>query len=154
MLEDFISANKLTAKVFATSREVQTATKAAQEMGLEEGAIAKSIVLMDSNREPLLVILLGNDKVDFEKMKALLDVKDVRLAEPDEVYNATGYRIGGVPPISIYGILTFIDKRAAKKEEVICGGGDSEHLMRIKVREILENVEDIQIEDVIKVARE
>ena len=154
MLGDFIEVNRLTAEVFATTRDVQTATKAAQEMGLEEGSVAKSIVLMDSNGEPLLVILLGKDRVDFAKIKSIYNVGDVRLAEPDEVYDVTGYEIGGVPPISIYEIRTIMDRRVAKKEEIICGGGDEMHLMRIKVKEILENVEGILIDDVIKTARD
>jgi len=51
-------------------------------------------------------------------------------------------------PISIYGIKTFIDKEVSKKVEVVCGGGDPNHLMRISIQEILENVEEISIEDV------
>jgi|SRR3989344_239130 len=148
MLRDFISVNKLKAEVFETSREVRTAERASEVMGLEADSVAKSIVMVDPNKNPLLVILLGPDHIDFAKIKALLGVRDIRLAEPDEVFEITGYKVGGVPPISIYGIKTLMDRRAANKIEVICGGGDHAHLMRIKVKEILENVEDIEVEDV------
>lgn len=150
MLEDFIEANKLSARVFATTRKVHTAEKAALEMGLESDSVAKSIVLVASDGTPVLVILLGRDRVDFTKIKALLGVEDVRLAEPEEVLEITGYEIGGVPPISIYGVRAFIDRRVSRKEEIVCGGGDELHLLRIKVREILENVEGISVEDVVK----
>ena len=133
MLKDFIEANKLTAKVFASSGEVHTSQKAALEMGLEEDSVAKSIVLVGSGKQNILVILSGKDRIDFAKIKALLGVSDVRLAEPEEVFEITGYEIGGVPPISIYGVATLMDRRVAKKLEIICGGGDELHLMRIKV---------------------
>lgn len=154
MLEDFIKANKLAAKVFATTREVRTSQKAALELGLGADSVAKSILLIASTGEPVLVVLLGKDRVDFSKIKALLNAGDVRLAEPDEVLEITGYEVGGVPPISIYGVAAFMDTRVAKKEEVVCGGGDEFHLMRIKVKEILENAEGIRVESVIKAAAE
>ncbi len=150
MLEDFISANKLTATIFETTRKVQTAEKAAQEMKLEEDSVAKSILFIGSDAGPILVILQGKDRVDFAKLKSLAGVSDVRLAEPEEVFEITGYRIGGVPPISIYGVKTFVDKRITNKDEVICGGGDVDHLMRIKVKEIVDFAEDILVADVRK----
>lgn len=153
MLEDFIHANKLTAKVFPTTAEVHTAAKAASLMGDDAEAVAKSILLVDSDGEAVLVVLLGKDRVDFAKVKTLLGVRDVRLAEPEEVLDITGYEIGGVPPISIYGVTTIIDRRVAKKAEVVCGGGTPQHLMRIKVSEIVEFAEGVRIEDVARIGK-
>tara|TARA_Y100000310_G_scaffold299208_1_gene333834 strand:- start:21687 stop:22136 length:450 start_codon:yes stop_codon:yes gene_type:complete len=149
MLQDFIKTNKLSAEIIQCTGEVHTAVKAAAQVDDPEAA-AKSIVLIDSDEEPLLVILLGKNKIDFQKIKEILKVKDVRLAEPEEVLRITGYEVGGVPPISIYGIKTFIDKAVVEKEEIFCGGGDPNHLMKIKTKEILENVDEISIEDVKK----
>ncbi len=148
MLDDFIQVNKLSARIFECE-DSHTTAKAIEHTGNAEG-VAKSIVMVDSNNEPLLVILLGNDKIDFAKVKGILGVSDVRLAGPKEVLEITGYEVGGVPPISVYGIRTIMDKSVAKKAEVVCGGGDRQHLMRIKVREILESVEDITVQDVKK----
>ena len=147
MLKDFIKSNKLTAKVFETQGKVQSSAKAAEELN-DADSVAKSILLMDSNDEPILVILLGKDKIDFKKIKEILNISDVQLADEDEVFAITGYRVGGVPPISIHGVKTLIDKAVVGKEEVVCGGGDSSHLMRIKTQEILDSVEDIIVEDV------
>lgn len=138
MLEDFIEVNKLNAKIFPIEERNKSMP------------LAKSIVLIDSNEEPLLVILLSEDKIDFSKIKKILKVKDVRLAEPKQVFEITGYKVGGVPPISIYGIKTIIDKKLVKLKEIVCGGGTPENLMQISVKEIIENVEDIIEEDISK----
>ena len=149
MLQDFIKANGLSAEVFETKGLVKSSAKAAQELNDNE-AVCKSILLMGSDNESFLVILLGKDKIDFKKIKEILGVKDVRLAEPEEVFEITGYIVGGVPPISIYGVKTLIDKAVVQKEEVVCGGGTPNHLMRIKVQEILDTIEDLLVEDVKK----
>ena len=149
-LETFIKVNGLSAKVFACDKEVHTAAKAAAVMEGDPESVAKSILLVDSEKEPVLVVLLGKDKISFDKIKVLLGVKDVQLAEPNEVLEMTGYEVGGVPPISIYGVKVIVDESVTKKEEVVCGGGDPEHLMKISVKEILESNEDVIIEDVKK----
>ncbi|VVB99571.1 Aminoacyl-tRNA editing domain protein [uncultured archaeon] len=148
MLDDFIKVNRLSATIFPCD-DAHTAAKAMKFTGDEE-AVAKSIVLIDSNQSPLLVIMLGKDRADFAKIKKILGVADVRLCQPKEVIEITGYEIGGVPPISIYGIKTIMDKAVSEKDEVVCGGGDPRHLMKIKVLEIMECVEDISLEDIRK----
>ena len=150
-LKNFLESNKISAEVFETKGEVHSAARAAVELGSDENeALVKSILLMDSNAKPLLVILLGSDKIDFQKIKLLLGVKDVRLASSEEVLEITGYEIGGVPPISIYGVRTIIDKHVSDKEKVVCGGGDKQHLMRIKINDIIDNIEEFSVEDVSK----
>ncbi|PIN85342.1 MAG: hypothetical protein COV47_02620 [Candidatus Diapherotrites archaeon CG11_big_fil_rev_8_21_14_0_20_37_9] len=149
-LENFIKTNRLKAVVFECEGEVHSAAKAAAQLKGNSMSVAKSIVLIDSAKEPLLVILLGSDKISFAKVKVLLGVSDVRLAFPEEVKEITGYEIGGVPPISIYGVRVIVDSSVADKKEVVCGGGDPQHLMRITVKEIIENIEDPLIADVKK----
>ncbi|MCR4368868.1 MAG: YbaK/EbsC family protein [archaeon] len=146
-LQEFIRVNRLAAQIFACDKEVHTAAQAAAKSGGDPEGVAKTILLMSSQGEPILVILLGKDMIDFSKIKALVRASDVRLAEPAEVIEITGFEVGGVPPVSIYGIRTFIDKAVLAKEEVVCGGGDPEHLMRIKVDEIMDNVEGIEVAD-------
>ena len=148
MLEEFIEVNNLSATIFECE-DSHTAAKAIEATG-DADAVAKSIVLLASNCEPVLVILLGKDKIDLQKVKAVLGVKDVRLCQEKEVFEMTGYEVGGVPPISIYGIKTIMDKAVAEKAEIVCGGGDSKHLMRIKVNEIIEAVDGIVFDDIAK----
>ncbi len=148
MLADFIKVNKLSAQIFECE-DAHTAARVGEITG-DPDAVAKSILLIGSDNEPLLVILLGKDKIDFAKIKKALNVSDVRLAAPKEVLEITGYEVGGVPPISIYGVRTLMDKSAAEKQEVVCGGGDAQHLMRIKIKEIFESVEGILVEDIKK----
>ena len=151
MLTEFIKSNNLSAKVFECTGKVKTSAQAAEQTETHSSKIiVKSILLITSEQDPILIILLGKDKIDFEKIKKIASVKDVQLADPTEVLEITGYEVGGVPPISIYGIKTLIDEEVLKNKKIICGGGDSNHLMKIEVQEILDNVDEIQLEDIKK----
>ena len=150
-LISYIKTNKFNAEVFEVNSEVHSAAKASAAVSGDPNGLVKSILLIDyPAKNPVLVILLGPDKIDFEKVKNILGVKDVRMATSEEVIEITGYEVGGVPPISIYGVTVILDKSASKKVEVISGGGDPMHLMRIKIQDIIEQNDDILIEDVKK----
>ena len=95
-----------------------------------------------------MAILLDDDHVSRKKLKDLLKAKDLDMADPEEVEDITGYEVGAVPPISIYGIQTIIDKKVLDQKEVLAGGGTTFALMKIQVEELPRVIEDLKIEDI------
>src|SRR5437667_6755236 len=77
---------------------VRTVEEAARKVSADR--IIKSIVLVGSDKQPILAILPAKNKISYKKVKTLLEVKDVRLAQPDEVLEHSGYPVGGVPPFN------------------------------------------------------
>jgi prolyl-tRNA editing enzyme YbaK/EbsC (Cys-tRNA(Pro) deacylase) len=75
----------------------RTAQDAADAIGCEVGAIAKSIVLM-SDRGAVLVLTSGANRADYDKVGRALGVGNVRRADADEARAATGFPIGGTAP--------------------------------------------------------
>lgn len=84
-------------EVIELSVDARTSQQAADALGVEVGQIAKSLVFT-VNRNPLMVIASGANRVDEEKLGRLAGGK-VRRADPETVKQATGYTIGGVPPL-------------------------------------------------------
>jgi prolyl-tRNA editing enzyme YbaK/EbsC (Cys-tRNA(Pro) deacylase) len=80
----------------ATTR---TAADAAAAIGCTVAEIAKSLIFrgLGSNR-PVLVVASGVNRVDETKVAEAVGEKIVR-ADADFVREATGFAIGGVPPI-------------------------------------------------------
>jgi prolyl-tRNA editing enzyme YbaK/EbsC (Cys-tRNA(Pro) deacylase) len=75
----------------------RTSQQAADALGVDVGQIAKSLVFT-VNSSPFLVIASGANRVDELKLEKLAGGK-VRRADPETVKQATGYAIGGVPPL-------------------------------------------------------
>ncbi|MFM2041644.1 MAG: hypothetical protein RLY86_220 [Pseudomonadota bacterium] len=82
----------------------RTAAEAAAVIGCEVGQIAKSIIFRtrDSNR-PVLVVASGANRVNEATVqKRLADVlggERIAKADAEFVRTATGFPIGGVPPV-------------------------------------------------------
>ncbi|MGH3096299.1 MAG: YbaK/EbsC family protein [Streptosporangiales bacterium] len=76
----------------------RTAATAAAGLGVEVGQIANSLIF-EADGEPVLVIASGGHRVDTERVAGHLGVTAVRRADPPFVRDATGFTIGGVPPV-------------------------------------------------------
>jgi prolyl-tRNA editing enzyme YbaK/EbsC (Cys-tRNA(Pro) deacylase) len=89
---------------------VRTAADAANAVGCEVAHIAKSLIFRAASGRGVLVITSGKNRVDEAKVAALLG-EPIHKADPDFVRAATGYAIGGVPPLGhATELVTFIDE--------------------------------------------
>lgn len=77
----------------------RTSEDAAAAIGCKVAEIAKSLVFKAASGRPVLVIASGTNRVDEKKVRALIGEKIAR-ADADFVREATGYAIGGVPPLA------------------------------------------------------
>lgn len=93
---------------------------------------------MLGEKKPVLCILAGDRKIDFNKIRERYSVKNVRMATPEEVRAYTGYGIGEVPPTARGNFEVLVDSRVLEQAEVYGGGGSPDSLLRITPQEIME----------------
>ena len=91
--------------VISLNESARTAKEAASSLGCEVGAIVKSL-LFKTNDNFILGLVAGDKKASLNKLKKILNSKDVSMASADEVKKITGYTIGGVSPV---GLLNEVD---------------------------------------------
>ena len=104
-VESILKKFDITQKVIVLDTSARTAIEAASSLGCEVGAIVKSL-LFKSEDSFMLCLVSGDKKASLNKIKKLLNIKDISMAAADDVKNITGYTIGGVSPI---GHLNKID---------------------------------------------
>ena len=134
-LERFIKEHNIQAVVIKDIGNSGSSIAAAGTLSVDIGRIAKTICLL-ADGEFIGVILPGDRKIDLEKLKNTLGKNKIRLAHDDEIIAHTGFEKGGVPPIS-YKSKFIVDSSLDPKEEVFCGGGSRDSILRIKVEDII-----------------
>ena len=103
--------------------KAHTAALAAEQLRIEVGAIANSLIF-DADGAPLLVMTSGKHRVDTAKVAALLGVSALRRADPEFVRAHTGQPIGGVAPVGHpEPIGTLVDIELARYDEVWAAAG-------------------------------
>jgi prolyl-tRNA editing enzyme YbaK/EbsC (Cys-tRNA(Pro) deacylase) len=109
----------------------RTAEDAARAVGCSVAQIVKSLVFMvDGN--PVVALLSGADRLDPVRLAAAMSGSQVRRAEGDEVRAATGYAIGGVPPLGHARPLPIlIDEHLLSHAEVWAAAGLPDAVFRV-----------------------
>ncbi len=101
----------------------RTAEDAARAVGCEVGQIVKSLVFMADGR-PVLALVSGANRLDPARLAAALGATETRRATGDEARAATGYAIGGVPPLGHDAQLTtVVDRRLLAHDRVWAAAG-------------------------------
>jgi len=96
----FFEARGLSREIHTFGESTHNSELAAQGLGVMVGQIAKTILLM-VDESPVVVVISGDRRVDFKKVKALRGGKRVRLAGPEDVTTHTGFKVGAVSPIAL-----------------------------------------------------
>ena len=109
----------------------RTAADAALAVGCDVAQIVKSLVFMVDG-EPVVALLSGADRLDPGRLAAAMGASDVRRAEGDEVRAATGYAIGGVPPLGHARPLpVLMDEHLLVQPEVWAAAGLPDAVFRV-----------------------
>jgi prolyl-tRNA editing enzyme YbaK/EbsC (Cys-tRNA(Pro) deacylase) len=121
----------------------RTAEEAAAAAGCELGQIVKSLVFV-SGGEPLLVLCAGDRRVDTVRLGG-----DVRRATPDEVRAATGFAIGGVPPLGHdRPVRTVVDASLRRFATVWCAAGTPRAVFEVATDDLIGAIPGAMLEDV------
>jgi Ala-tRNA(Pro) deacylase len=104
---------------------VFTSEEAARVRGTPIGAGAKALVFLAADR-PVHVVLPGARRVDNARLRAVLGVRTLRFATPEELLALTGCVPGAVPPFgNLFGLPVIVDEALAEQEEIAFNAGSN-----------------------------
>jgi prolyl-tRNA editing enzyme YbaK/EbsC (Cys-tRNA(Pro) deacylase) len=92
------AARQLSVEIIEYPSGTRTAEDAARAVGTSVGQIVKSLVFI-ADGAPILVLASGANRVDPRKLARLAGASRVEKASADVTREATGFAIGGVPPL-------------------------------------------------------
>ncbi len=119
-------------EIFLLNSPTRTAERTAALLSLNLDEVVKSVIFMAKDR-PILVIVPGNRRVSYRKVKDVLGVSKLRLASSQEVIDLTGYVLGATPPLAHRtSLYTLIDESIIGKEVLYTGGGEVNAMLKIR----------------------
>ena len=115
----------------------KTADDAAFSLNCKVGAIVKSLLLRTENGF-ILCLVSGDKRCSLNKIKKIINLKDVSMANADEVKSQTGFSIGGVSPIAhIKKIPILIDLSLSRFENVYAAAGHPYSIFKITYEQLI-----------------
>ena len=123
-------------KIICLEQTARTAHDAATALGCNVGAIVKSL-LFSTGDSFVLCLVSGDQRCSLNKLKKIIDEKDVSMAKPDDVKKVTGYTIGGVSPVGhLTKIKIFIDSNLERFTKVFAAAGHPNCVFEISFNQL------------------
>jgi Cys-tRNA(Pro) deacylase len=137
-VKEFITKFDSKLKILVLDTTARTAKDAANSLKCDVGAIVKSLLLRTKNSF-LICLIAGDRKCSLNKLKKILDKKDVSMANADEVKLNTGFSIGGVSPVAhIKNLDILVDKSLDRFQYVFAAAGHPNCVFKISYNQLLE----------------
>ena len=114
----------------------RTANDAATALGCKVGAIVKSL-LFRTEHSFVLCLVSGDKKCSLNKLKKILDEKDISMANAEQVKKITGYTIGGVSPVGhLTKVNILIDKNLNRFNDIFAAAGHPNCIFKINFEKL------------------
>jgi Ala-tRNA(Pro) deacylase len=139
--EEGVSFDIVTHSVAYTAQEVAAAQHT-------PGRRLAKVVLVDADGTLRMLVLPASYRIDFPKVKALLEADKVRLAREEEFAGTfTDCEVGAMPPFgNLYGLPVYVDSSLAEAREIIFKIGSHTTSMKMSFSDY-ERLVDPQIVD-------
>ena len=137
-VEKIISKFDSKIKIIVLEETARTAKDAAYALKCKVGAIVKSL-LFRVEESFLLCLVPGDKKCSLNKLKLLLNKRDICMATANEVKKYTGFSIGGVSPVGHNKKLDMlIDKSFDRFENVFAAAGHPNCVFKINPKKLIQ----------------
>ena len=117
--------------VIVLDGSARTAQDAANSLNTEVGYIIKSLFLRTKSSF-LLCLIAGDNRCSLNKVKKILNEKDVSMGNADQVKEVTGFTIGGVSPVGhLNPIKIYIDQSLSRFKNIFGAAGHPNCVFKI-----------------------
>jgi Cys-tRNA(Pro) deacylase len=120
---------------------------AARELGVDEHAVVKTLVMEDENRRPLVVLMHGDREVATGRLARAIGCKRVAPCAPDVAARHSGYLVGGTSPFGMRKPMpAYMERTLGELPRVYVNGGSRGFLLEMAPAELELTLKPILVE--------
>jgi Cys-tRNA(Pro) deacylase len=109
----------------------------ARELGVDEHAVIKTLVMQDEEKQPLVVLMHGDREVSTKQLARQLGRKSIDPCSPPVAQRHTGYMVGGTSPFGMRKqIPVFLERTILEVETVYINGGRRGLLVQLSSKDL------------------
>ena len=110
----------------------------ARELGVDEHAVVKTLVMEDETGAPLLVLMHGDREVSTKALARQLGRKSIQPCRPEVANRHTGYLVGGTSPFGTRKPLpVFVERSITELATAYVNGGSRGFLVGLDPGEVV-----------------
>lgn len=113
--------------------------ESARQLGLDEHAVVKTLVMQDEAARPLVVLMHGDRKVSTKNLARQSGRKSIAPCEPEVAHRHSGYQVGGTSPFGTRKRMpVYVERSVLALPRIWINGGRRGYLVGIEPRALLD----------------
>jgi Cys-tRNA(Pro) deacylase len=110
----------------------------ARELGVDEHACIKTLIMEDDAKRPLIVLMHGDREVSTKNLARAIGVKTVQPCAPDVADRHSGYQVGGTSPFGTRRAMpVYLQRTIADLPYLYVNGGRRGYLVGMRPAELV-----------------
>jgi Cys-tRNA(Pro) deacylase len=115
--------------------------ESAHQLGVDEHAVVKTLVMQNEKAEPLIALMHGDRQVSTKNLARAIGVKSVAPCTPEAAERASGYQVGGTSPFATRKSMpVFVEATILELERIYINGGRRGYLIGIEPRVLVDHL--------------
>lgn len=107
-------------------------SESARQLGLDEHAVVKTLVMQDQDARPLIVLMHGDCTVSTKNLARQIGAKSVQPCQPEVANRHSGYLVGGTSPFATRRQMpVYIESTILDLPLITINGGRRGYLVQI-----------------------
>ncbi|WP_426192635.1 aminoacyl-tRNA deacylase [Massilia sp. DWR3-1-1] len=109
----------------------------ARELGVDEHAVVKTLVMEDDAAKPLIVLMHGDCKVSTKELARQIGCKKIEPCKPEVANRHTGFLVGGTSPFGTRKLLpVYVERSILDLPTIYINGGRRGYLVSLAPAEL------------------
>jgi Cys-tRNA(Pro) deacylase len=106
--------------------------ESASQLGVDEHAVIKTLVMQDDLARPLIVLMHGDRQVSTKSLAREIGAKSVQACAPEVAERHSGYRVGGTSPFATRKAMpVHVENTVLGLDRIFINGGRRGYLIGI-----------------------
>ena len=104
----------------------------ARELGVDEHAVIKTLIMEDDAKKPMIVLMHGDREVSTKNLARQLGVKSITPCVPVVADRHSGYQVGGTSPFGTKRTMpVYMERTIADLPRIYVNGGKRGYLVGV-----------------------
>jgi Cys-tRNA(Pro) deacylase len=119
----------------------------ARELGVDEHAVVKTLVMEDDAKRPMIVLMHGDREVSTKNLARHLGVKSIAPCDPATADRHSGYQVGGTSPFGTRKAMpVYMQRTIADLPYLYVNGGKRGYLVGMKPGDLVRVLKPVAVD--------
>lgn len=118
-----------------------------RELGVDEHAVIKTLIMEDEAKRPLVVLMHGDREVSTKNLARHIGVKTIAPCSPDTASRHSGYMVGGTSPFGTRKAMpVYLERSILDLPRIYINGGKRGYLVGIAPQVLVDLLQPVLVD--------